>query len=141
MLVQTADCQPDPMQDWQVVTQAIPSDDLRRELEFAWEIVRHIKSNAIALCTDRSLCGTGAGQMSRIDSVEIAIRKAGPRSRGAVLASDAFFPFPDSVRTAAAAGVAAIIQHGGSKKDDQVIGACNELAMPMIFTGRRHFRH
>jgi phosphoribosylaminoimidazolecarboxamide formyltransferase / IMP cyclohydrolase len=83
----------------------------------------------------------GAGQMSRVDSVEIAIRKAGERSRGSVLASDAFFPFGDSIAIAAKAGVAAIIQPGGSKRDDEVIAACNAHGLPMIFTGRRHFKH
>ena len=100
-----------------------------------------MKSNAIAVTRDRALCGAGAGQMSRVDSVEIALQKAGDRSRGAVLASDAFFPFPDSIHRAAAAGIAAIIQPGGSKRDDEVIAACNECGMPMVFTGRRHFKH
>jgi len=83
----------------------------------------------------------GAGQMSRVDAVEIAIKKAGERSRGAVLASDAFFPFADSIEQAAAAGIAAVIQPGGSRRDDEVIAASNRHGMPMIFTGRRHFRH
>ena len=87
------------------------------------------------------LLGAGAGQMSRVDAVEIAIRKAGDRVRGAVLASDAFFPFPDSIDEAAAAGVAALIQPGGSRNDDQCIAACNRHGLPMIFTGRRHFKH
>jgi phosphoribosylaminoimidazolecarboxamide formyltransferase / IMP cyclohydrolase len=85
--------------------------------------------------------GVGAGQMSRVDSVQIALQKAGDRARGAVLASDAFFPFDDSIGPAAAAGVAAVIQPGGSRRDDEVIAACNKLGLPMIFTGRRHFRH
>jgi phosphoribosylaminoimidazolecarboxamide formyltransferase/IMP cyclohydrolase len=104
-------------------------------------MVRHVKSNAITLSKDRALVGVGAGQMSRVDSVEIAIRKAGDRVRGGVLASDAFFPFGDSIGLAAKAGVAAIIQPGGSKRDDEVIAACNEHGLPMIFTGRRHFKH
>ena len=111
------------------------------DLRFAWELVRHVKSNAIVLCKDRMLLGTGAGQMSRVDSVEIAIEKAGDRAAGSVLASDAFFPFPDSIEKAAAAGVTAIIQPGGSKKDDDVIAECNRRAIPMIFTERRHFLH
>jgi phosphoribosylaminoimidazolecarboxamide formyltransferase/IMP cyclohydrolase len=85
--------------------------------------------------------GVGAGQMSRVDAVEIAIRKSEGRSPGAVLASDAFFPFDDSIHAAAAAGIAAVIQPGGSRRDDEVIAACNRHEMPMIFTGRRHFRH
>ena len=90
------------------------------DLRFAWAMVRHVKSNAIVLAKDRMLLGTGAGQMSRVDSVEIAMKKAGDRVRGAVLASDAFFPFPDSIEAAAAAGVAAVIQPGGSRNDDAV---------------------
>jgi phosphoribosylaminoimidazolecarboxamide formyltransferase/IMP cyclohydrolase len=87
------------------------------------------------------IVGVGAGQMSRVDSVEIAIKKAGKRARGAVLASDAFFPFDDSIHRAAEAGVSAIIQPGGSRRDDEVIAACNQHRIPMVFTGRRHFRH
>ena len=104
-------------------------------------MVRHVKSNAIVLGKDTSLIGVGAGQMSRVDSVEIAIEKAGERASGSVLASDAFFPFPDSIEAAADAGVVAIIQPGGSRRDGEVIDACNEHGMPMVFTGRRHFKH
>ena len=111
------------------------------DLRFAWDMVRHVKSNAIVLCRDRMLLGTGAGQMSRVDSVEIAIKKAGPRAAGSVLASDAFFPFPDSIEIAAAARVAAVIQPGGSKNDAETIAACDRHGIPMIFTGRRHFKH
>lgn len=140
-LAQTADVDPDPAGLFQRVTSASPERTLEPELEFAWEIVRHLKSNAIAVCTGRSLCGAGAGQMSRVDAVELALQKAGDRARGAVLASDAFFPFPDSIERAAEAGIAGIIQPGGSRKDDEVIEACNRLGIPMWFTGRRHFRH
>jgi phosphoribosylaminoimidazolecarboxamide formyltransferase/IMP cyclohydrolase len=104
-------------------------------------MVRHVKSNAIVLARDAALVGVGAGQMSRVDSVEIAISKAADRSRGSILASDAFFPFPDSIHRAAQAGIVAIVQPGGSKKDDEVIAACNEHRIPMLFTGQRHFRH
>lgn len=141
MLVQQADNLPDPKDQWQVVTVRKPDESLMAEIEFAWEICRHVKSNAITLSRDRALVGCGAGQMSRVDSVEIAIRKAGERAAGAVLGSDAFFPFPDSIHLAAKAGVRAIIQPGGSKKDPEVIEACNELGLAMITTGRRHFRH
>ena len=141
VLVQDADTTEDDVQQWKVVTEKVPADELQKELAFAWAIVRHVKSNAITLSRDRALCGCGAGQMSRVDSVEIAIRKAGDRAQGSILASDAFFPFPDSIVRAAEAGVAALIQPGGSKRDDEVIAACNELGMPMIFTGRRHFKH
>jgi phosphoribosylaminoimidazolecarboxamide formyltransferase/IMP cyclohydrolase len=123
------------------VTTKTASPELQPELEFAWSIVRHIKSNAIAVCSDRTLRGAGAGQMSRVDSVDIALRKAAGRAQGAVLASDAFFPFSDSIEKAAAAGIAAVIQPGGSRHDDEVIAACNSLGLPMVFTGRRHFKH
>jgi phosphoribosylaminoimidazolecarboxamide formyltransferase / IMP cyclohydrolase len=146
MLVQEADVLPDPEGEWKVVTsvgnalRGVPPE-LLADLRFAWAIVRHVKSNAIVLAKDTSLVGCGAGQMSRVDSVEIAIQKAGPRAAGSVLASDAFFPFPDSIHRAAAAGIAAIIQPGGSVRDEEVIGAANEHGIPMIFTGRRHFKH
>ena len=104
-------------------------------------MVRPVKSNAIVVAKDGMLLGAGAGQMSRVDSVEIALKKAGDRVTGAVLASDAFFPFPDSIHKAAAAGIAAIIQTGGSVKDADVIAACNEHRLPMVITGRRHFAH
>lgn len=140
-LVQDSDVAADPEDEWQVVTQVQPTEELRADLRFAWAIARHVKSNAIVLTRQQALCGVGAGQMSRVDSVEIAIRKAGDRARGAVLGSDAFFPFPDSIHQAAAAGIAAIIQPGGSVKDGEVIAACNQHRIPMIFTGRRHFKH
>jgi phosphoribosylaminoimidazolecarboxamide formyltransferase/IMP cyclohydrolase len=141
MLVQEADVQPDPEDQWTVPTEAQPTEEQLEELRFAWQIVRHVKSNAIVLCKDRMLLGAGAGQMSRVDSVEIAIKKAGDRAAGSVLASDAFFPFPDSIHRAAQAGVAAVVQPGGSRKDDEVVAACNEHGLPMVFTGRRHFKH
>ncbi|TWU30054.1 bifunctional phosphoribosylaminoimidazolecarboxamide formyltransferase/IMP cyclohydrolase [Bythopirellula polymerisocia] len=141
MLCQTADDLPDETSAWQVLTEAKPSAELQADLEFAWAVCRFVKSNAIVLTKDKSLLGVGAGQMSRVDSVEIAIRKAGKRCQGSVLASDAFFPFEDSIQEAANAGIAAIIQPGGSRRDAEVIAACNEYGLPMIFTGTRHFRH
>ena len=141
MLMQEADVLPDPEELWQVVTHKKPSQEQMHDLRFAWEIVRHVKSNAIVLAKNCMLLGAGAGQMSRVDSTKIAIEKAGDRAQGSVLASDAFFPFPDSIEAAAAAGVSAVIQPGGSKKDDDVIAACNDKGIPMIFTGRRHFKH
>jgi phosphoribosylaminoimidazolecarboxamide formyltransferase/IMP cyclohydrolase len=141
MLWQTADDLPDEPNEWKVVTESQPSEALRRDLEFAWAACRHVKSNAIVLARDGMLVGVGAGQMSRVDSVEIALKKAGDRARGAVLASDAFFPFDDSIGPAAEAGVAAVIQPGGSRRDEEVVAACNRHGLPMIFTGRRHFRH
>jgi phosphoribosylaminoimidazolecarboxamide formyltransferase / IMP cyclohydrolase len=141
ILVQQADNQLDPKPDWKVVTDLQPCDETMRELEFGWSMVRHVKSNAITLSKDLALCGVGAGQMSRVDSVRIAIRKAADRAKGSVLASDAFFPFADSIDLIAKAGVAAIIQPGGSVRDNEVIDACNRHDIPMIFTSRRHFRH
>jgi len=140
-LMQQADCLPDPEDEWKVVTETQPTDEMMADLRFAWEIVRHVKSNAIVLCKDGMLLGAGAGQMSRVDSVEISIKKAGDRVKGSVLGSDAFFPFPDSIERAAEVGVAALIQPGGSKGDEKVIAACNKHGLPMIFTGRRHFKH
>jgi phosphoribosylaminoimidazolecarboxamide formyltransferase/IMP cyclohydrolase len=140
MLVQEADVLADAENEWKVVTQHAPERFLH-DLRFGWTVVRHVKSNAIVLVKDAALVGCGAGQMSRVDSVEIAIQKAGQRAKGAVLASDAFFPFPDSIHRAAAAGIAAIIQPGGSVRDEEVIAAANEHGISMIFTGRRHFKH
>ena len=126
---------------WRVVTDIQPSNVQRADLRFAWSVVRGVKSNAIVLARGQTLWGAGAGQMSRVDSVEIAIRKAGERAQGAALASDAFFPFADSIHQAAAAGVKSIIQPGGSRRDEEVIAACNQHGLSMIFTERRHFKH
>ncbi|HSK89922.1 MAG TPA: bifunctional phosphoribosylaminoimidazolecarboxamide formyltransferase/IMP cyclohydrolase [Euzebyales bacterium] len=141
LLVQRPDLGGDDPSGWEVATRVTPSHDARDALAFAWQACRHVKSNAIVLASERAVVGVGAGQMSRVDSVELAIRKAGDRAKGAVLASDAFFPFRDGPAAAIAAGVAAIIQPGGSKRDDEVIAACDEAGIPMVFTGRRHFRH
>jgi phosphoribosylaminoimidazolecarboxamide formyltransferase / IMP cyclohydrolase len=141
MLVQDADLLADPESEWKVATERHPTDSELADLRFAWEIVRHVKSNAIAIGKETMLLGAGAGQMSRVDSVDIAIAKAGDRVQGAVLASDAFFPFPDSIHRAAEAGIAAVIQPGGSVKDAEVIAACNDRGLAMILTGRRHFKH
>jgi phosphoribosylaminoimidazolecarboxamide formyltransferase / IMP cyclohydrolase len=141
MLMQDADILPDPEDQWQVVTEKQPTAAQMNDLHFAWEIVRHVKSNAIVLAKNCMLLGTGAGQMSRVDSTKIAIENAGNRSPGSVLPSDAFFPFPDSIEHAAVAGITAIIQPGGSKKDDEAIATCNAKGISMIFTGRRHFKH
>ena len=141
LLWQEADAELNPESEWKTVTEAQADDRLMAELRFAWNMCRFVKSNAIVLGRDCSLVGVGAGQMSRVDSVEISIRKAGERTKGAVLASDAFFPFDDSIHQAAAAGIAALIQPGGSRRDEEVIAACNQHGLPMIFTGRRHFKH
>ncbi len=141
MLVQSWDqLEPDPASG-QVVTRRQPTDAERNDLAFAWKVCASVKSNAIVLAKGGQVVGVGAGQMSRLDSVKIAVEKAGPRTAGSVLASDAFFPFRDGPDLAAAAGVTAIIQPGGSKRDDDTVKACDEHGMAMILTGRRHFRH
>lgn len=141
LLVQDRDDLPQPEDDWKVVTERQPTEDEVAELRFAWRVCRHVKSNAIVFTKNRMLLGAGAGQMSRLDSSFIAAMKAGDRSQGAVVASDAFFPFRDGIDEAAKAGIKAAIQPGGSRNDEEVIAACNEHGMAMIFTGRRHFRH
>lgn len=141
LLVQESDVLPDAEQDWRVATTAHPTDAQLADLRFGWALVRHVKSNAIVVVNHRALWGVGAGQMSRVDSTEIALRKAGQHVRGAVLASDAFFPFADSIDQAAATGITAIIQPGGSKRDGEVIAAANRSGIAMILTGRRHFKH
>jgi phosphoribosylaminoimidazolecarboxamide formyltransferase/IMP cyclohydrolase len=124
-----------------VVTNRAPTQEEMLALSFAWKVVKHVKSNAIVLAKPNVTVGVGAGQMSRVESVMIACRKAGEASRGAVLASDAFFPFPDGIELAAAQGVGAVVQPGGSVKDQDVIDAANRAGIAMIFTGKRHFRH
>ena len=141
VLVQQSDNQPPTNLNWKTVTDVAVAEELWDDIAFGWEMVRHVKSNAIILARDAALVGVGAGQMSRVDSVEIAIEKAGEHSQGSILASDAFFPFADSIDRAAKAGIIAIIQPGGSRKDDEVIAACNAHRIPMIFTGQRHFKH
>ncbi|MFH1553057.1 MAG: bifunctional phosphoribosylaminoimidazolecarboxamide formyltransferase/IMP cyclohydrolase [Candidatus Omnitrophota bacterium] len=140
-LVQDADEKTTLPGDIKVVTEEKPSEKLLDSLMFAWKVVKYVKSNAIVLCQGTKTVGIGAGQMSRVDSVIIAVRKAGERAKGAVLASDAFFPKPDSIEEACNSGVAAIIQPGGSIRDEEIIAACNRFNIPMVFTGIRHFRH
>lgn len=131
----------DPLADVRVVTKRAPSDAEMDALRFAWALCRHVKSNAIVFVKDDRIVGVGAGQMSRVDSVRLAHEKAGERAKGAVMASDAFFPFRDGVDAAAAAGIRAVIQPGGSVRDEEVIAACDEHGLAMVFTGRRHFKH
>ncbi|MGD1851278.1 MAG: bifunctional phosphoribosylaminoimidazolecarboxamide formyltransferase/IMP cyclohydrolase [Cyanophyceae cyanobacterium] len=140
-LAQDADSQPINADDWKVVTDREPTADELTELAFAWRVVKNVKSNAIVITGDRATLGIGAGQMNRVGSVKIALEQAGDQSHGAVLASDGFFPFDDSVRTAARSGITAIIQPGGSMRDNASIKAANELGIAMIFTGMRHFLH
>jgi len=124
-----------------VVTRRKPTEAELESLTFGWKICKHVKSNAIVFCQGTKTVGIGAGQMSRVDSVIIASRKAGSRSKGAVLASDAFFPKPDGVEMAKKAGITAIIQPGGSIKDEEVIKAADSAGIAMVFTGVRHFKH
>lgn len=126
---------------WQVVSRRQPTPAQLADLAFAWRVARNVKSNAIVYVRDRATVGVGAGQMSRVDSVMMAGVKAGDRSRGAVLASDAFFPFADAIEAAARHGIAAVVQPGGSIRDAEVIEAVDRLGLVMLFTGARHFRH
>jgi phosphoribosylaminoimidazolecarboxamide formyltransferase/IMP cyclohydrolase len=141
LLVQTADAAIDDPASWRVVSEREPDQRELADLIFAWHAVRHVKSNAIVLARDRAMVGVGSGQPNRVESVRIAVAKAEERAAGAVLASDAFFPFPDGLETAAAAGVTAVVQPGGSMRDEAVIAAGDRAGVAMLFTGTRHFRH
>jgi len=141
LLVQTRDAGTDDFAAARAVTKRVPTAAEKRDLQFTWLVCKHVKSNAIVLGKDGMIVGVGAGQMSRVDSVHMAVRKAGERSQGSVLASDAFFPFRDNVDEAARAGIQAIAQPGGSMRDQDSIDACNEHGLAMLFTGIRHFRH
>jgi phosphoribosylaminoimidazolecarboxamide formyltransferase/IMP cyclohydrolase len=141
LLLQTPDFIGEQELEYRVVTERKPTLEEMTDLVFAWKVVRHVKSNAIVLAHKLAVVGVGAGQMNRVTSVQLAVEKAGERARGAVLASDAFFPFADGVEAAAKAGVTAIIQPGGSIRDEESIRMANQHAIAMIFTGRRHFRH
>ncbi|MBW3637972.1 MAG: bifunctional phosphoribosylaminoimidazolecarboxamide formyltransferase/IMP cyclohydrolase [Armatimonadetes bacterium] len=141
LLVQDLDRHELAASDLRVVTQIAPDEAQRRDLLFAWKCVKHLKSNAIAVAKNGSLLGAGAGQMNRVNSVELALRGAGEGARGAVLASDAFFPFDDGPAAAAQAGIAAIIQPGGSNRDADSIALCDREGVAMVFTGARHFKH
>jgi phosphoribosylaminoimidazolecarboxamide formyltransferase/IMP cyclohydrolase len=141
MLIQTADSLEEDRNKLQVVTQRRPTLEELTDLLFAWRAVRHVKSNAIVLTKKHALVGMGAGQPSRVVSVEVALRKAGERAPLSVMASDAYFPFPDGIQIAAQAGVTAIIQPGGSIRDEMAIEVADRHHLAMVFTGRRHFRH
>jgi phosphoribosylaminoimidazolecarboxamide formyltransferase/IMP cyclohydrolase len=141
MLIQDPDAIGKDMTRWRVVTERRPSEMEWTDLRFAWAVCAHVKSNAIVFVKDRQVVGVGAGQMSRVDSVRLAASKAGERARDAVAASDAFFPFADGVEAAAAAGVTAVVQPGGSLRDAEVLAAANRLRLTMVTTGERHFRH
>ncbi|HEV2298211.1 MAG TPA: bifunctional phosphoribosylaminoimidazolecarboxamide formyltransferase/IMP cyclohydrolase [Candidatus Acidoferrales bacterium] len=141
VLVQEPDIRQVVESDLKIVTQRAPSDEEKRAMLFAWKVCKHVKSNAIVFARDGKTVGIGAGQMSRVDSVKIAVMKAQVPLAGSVVASDAFFPFPDGVEEAAKAGARAVIQPGGSVRDEEVIGVANRLGLAMAFTGIRHFRH
>ena len=144
LLVQESDGVGDDETGWKVVTKRKPTDAEMRAMRFGWKVVRHVKSNAIVYAGEDRTLGIGAGQMSRVDSSRIAVWKAGEAKlclKGSAVASDAFFPFPDGLEAAAAAGATAAIQPGGSVKDAEVVATADRLGVAMIFTGRRHFRH
>jgi phosphoribosylaminoimidazolecarboxamide formyltransferase / IMP cyclohydrolase len=140
-LVQDADRVTEARDEMKVVTRREPSETEWGDLLFAWAVAARVKSNAIVLVREGATVGVGAGQMSRVDSVDMAARKAGRRARGSVMASDAFFPFRDGIDRAAEAGVTAVIQPGGSVRDEEVVAAAEDRDMAMVLTGKRHFRH
>ena len=141
VLIQSPDVLEEDPQGWQVVTDRKPTQDELLDLTFAWKAVKHVKSNAIVIAKDQTLLGMGAGQPNRIISVQLSLKAAGEASKGAVLASDAFFPFADGLETGAEGGVTAVVHPGGSIRDGEVIEAANRLGLAMVFTGVRHFRH
>ena len=144
LLVQTRDSLEAKAGEWRCVTERRPAEAEEKALAFAWRVVKHVKSNAVVFARERVVAGVGAGQMSRVDAVRVAVMKAsqlGHDLKGTVAASDAFFPFPDGVEEIARAGALAIIQPGGSVRDAEVIAAANRLGLAMLFTGARHFRH
>ena len=140
-LVQASDDRVENPDNWQLVSEKQPTPEQIAEMLFAQRLVKHVKSNAILVSRDRTTLGIGAGQMNRVGAVKIALEQAGEKAQGAVMASDGFFPFDDSVRTAAAAGITAIIQPGGSIRDRDSIAAANELGIVMVLSGTRHFLH
>ncbi len=141
ILVQEEDRDIYSSQNLKVVTKREPSPEEKEDLIFSWIVCKHVKSNALVFSKDKTVVGVGAGQMSRIDSCLIALRKAKDRVKGAVLASDAFFPFPDVVEEAGKAGITSIIQPGGARRDEKVIKMADDYGIAMLFTGMRHFRH
>ena len=141
LLIQDQDNYPNEVSSWQVVTDRVPNKEEEEDLLFAWNLVKHVRSNAIVLAKNGQSLGIGAGQMNRVGSAKLAIEAASQKANGSVMASDGFFPFDDTVRLAAKNGVKAIIQPGGSIRDIDSINACNELGLTMIITGKRHFLH
>ena len=141
MVIQSTDTKDVPPAEWKTVSKRTPTAAEIKELELAWKVVKHVKSNAIVVAREGRTVGVGAGQMNRVGSAEIALKQAGEAAKGAVLSSDAFFPFRDTVDAAAKAGITAIIQPGGSVRDEESIVAADEHGIAMIFTGMRHFKH
>jgi phosphoribosylaminoimidazolecarboxamide formyltransferase/IMP cyclohydrolase len=141
VLAQQADDRPIDPDGWQVVSERPPSEAEWRDLRFAWQVVRHVRSNAILVARDGRTLGVGAGQMNRVGSARLALEAAGEAACGAAMASDGFFPFDDTVQLAASFGITAVIQPGGSRRDQDSITACNAHGMAMVVTGRRHFLH
>lgn len=141
LLVQDADLDEINVEDFTYPTNRKPSDDEMKQLLMAWKVVKHVKSNAIVLVKDSMTIGVGAGQMNRVGAAKIAIEQAGEKCKGSVMGSDAFFPMPDTVEACVEAGITAIIQPGGSIKDQLSIDVCNEHNIAMVFTGKRHFKH
>ena len=141
ILVQTADTLLEDSSTWTVATKRVPTGSEMQDLAFAWKAAKHIKSNAIVFVKDLALVGMGAGQPNRVVSVHLSQRAAGDKAKGCVLSSDAFFPFADNIELAAEAGITAIVQPGGSIRDDEVIAAADKAELAMVFTGVRHFRH
>jgi len=141
ILVQTSDDGKIAKEDLEIVTERKPTEEELEDLLFSWKAVKHVKSNAIVLAKNKQTIGIGAGQMNRVGAAKIAIEQAGEKAEHAVLASDAFFPMPDTVEAAAKAGVRAIIQPGGSKRDQDSIDVCNEYGIAMVYTKMRHFKH
>jgi phosphoribosylaminoimidazolecarboxamide formyltransferase/IMP cyclohydrolase len=141
VLVQDVDTFVSPRTTWQVATKRVPTDDEWRDLVLAWRVCGRTTSNAIAVVNGGQAVGVGAGQQSRVVAAEIAVQKAGERAKGGAGASDAFFPFPDGLLVLADAGVTAVVQPGGSVKDEEVTAAADEAGLAMVLTGERHFRH
>jgi phosphoribosylaminoimidazolecarboxamide formyltransferase/IMP cyclohydrolase len=141
LLVQGSDPGDPPGTEWRAATQRAPGEEEMAALRFAWRACQHVKSNAIVLARGQATVGIGGGLPSRVDAAKLAVAKAGERAQGAVMASDAFFPFPDAVEVAAEAGVTAVVQPGGSLRDNAVVEAADRLGLAMVLTGVRHFRH
>ncbi|PWM63225.1 MAG: bifunctional phosphoribosylaminoimidazolecarboxamide formyltransferase/inosine monophosphate cyclohydrolase, partial [Dielma fastidiosa] len=141
LLVQDADLKLVTVNDLTCVTERKPTAQELEQLMFAWKTVKHVKSNAIVLVKDNMTIGVGAGQMNRVGAAKIAIEQAGEKAKGSVMGSDAYFPMPDTVEEAAKAGVTAIIQPGGSIKDQLSVDECNKHGIAMVYTGIRHFKH